>query len=319
MSPSTLVVCRRTVWATLLALVATFVACGKSEKIAEPQAQAAQKTFATPDDAGKALVDAAKSDNRQELLSIFGPDSKDLIFSSDAAADKADLQGFISDYDAMHRWRKLDSGTELLITGADNKTFPIPLKKNAAGQWYFDTRAGKQEILARRIGKNENAVIDICTAIANAQQEYFSQNHGGVKRYAQQFISDEGQQNGLYWPAVQGQPRSPLGPLVADATAQGLTLKPGEHRPFYGYYFAMLDKQGPDAKGGAKNYIVNGKMTGGFAVIAYPAQYRDSGVMTFMINQEGVVYQKDLGGTTDQIAAAITEFNPDKGWKPVEQ
>ena len=319
MSPSTLVVCRRTVWATLLALIATFVACGKSEKIAEPQPQAVQKTFATPDDAGKALVDAAKSDNRQGLLSIFGPDSKDLIFSSDAAADKADLQGFISDYDAMHRWRKLDQGTELLITGADNKTFPIPLKKNAAGQWYFDPSAGKQEILARRIGKNENAVIDICTAIANAQQEYFSQDHGGVKRYAQKFISDEGQQNGLYWPAVQGQPRSPLGPLVADATAQGLTLKPGEHRPFYGYYFAMLEKQGPDAKGGAKNYIVNGKMTGGFAVIAYPAQYRDSGVMTFIINQEGVVYQKDLGGTTDQIAAAITEFNPDKGWKPVEQ
>lgn len=306
-------------WITLLAVIVCFPACSKSEKPVEQQAQAAQKTFASPEDAGKALADAAKSQNRDTLLSIFGPESKDVIFSKDSAADTANLRGFVDDYDAMHRWRKLDNGSELLITGTDNKTFPIPLKKNAAGQWYFDTQSGKEEILVRQIGNNENAVTDVCTAIANAQQEYFSQHHGGVKQYAQQFFSDEGQQNGLYWPSPEGQPRSPLGPMVADATAQGLKLKPNEHQPFYGYYFVMLDKQGADAKGGAKNYIVNGKMTRGFAVLAYPAKYGDSGIMTFMIDQSGVLYQKDLGTTTDQIAAAMTDFNPDKSWKPVEQ
>ena len=161
--------------------------------------------------------------------------------------------------------------------------------------------------------------MDICTAIADAQKQYFSTPHDGAKQYAQRFISDEGKQNGLYWPSPEGQPRSPLGPLVAFATAQGFKVKPGAHEPFHGYYFEMLDKQGPDAKGGAKNYLVDGKMTGGFAVLAYPAQYGDSGVMTFLINQNGVLYEKDLGKATEETATAITEFNPDKTWKAVEQ
>jgi hypothetical protein len=161
--------------------------------------------------------------------------------------------------------------------------------------------------------------MDISWEIADAQQQYFSQRHDGVKQYAQKFISDEGQLNGLYWPEVSGQPKSPLGPLIAFATAQGLSVQPNRHQPFYGYYFAMLEKQGPDAKGGAKNYIANGKMTGGFAVFAYPAQYRDSGIMTFMINQNGVLLQKDVGPTTDEVASKMTEFNPDNTWTPVEQ
>jgi hypothetical protein len=303
----------------LITLGLAFTSCSKQERPAETQAQAAQKTFASPDDAAKALVDAAKADNREAMLAIFGPGSKDIIYSADAAQDKAEFAGFVSDYDVMHRWRKQDNGSELLITGADNKTFPIPLKKNDAGQWYFDTAAGKEEIIARRIGKNEMAAIDICAAIGDAQRQYFSQPHDGVKQYAQKFISDEGKQNGLYWPPVEGQPKSPLGPVVAYATAEGYKVQPNQHHPFWGYYFVMLDKQGPDAKGGAKNYIVNGKMTGGFAVLAYPAQYGDSGIMTIVINQNGIAYQKDLGKTTDEVAATITEFNPDNTWKPVEQ
>jgi hypothetical protein len=217
--------------------VLSFAFCNKQEQPAEPQTQATQKTFASPDDAAKALVDAAKTDNREAMLTIFGPGSKDYIYSTDAAEDKASFAGFASDYDIMHRWRKLDDRSELLITGADNKAFPIPLAKNAGGQWYFDTQAGKQEILARRIGKNELAAIDICAAIADAQRQYFSQAHGGVKQYAQLFISDEGKQNGLYWPQVEGQPKSPLGPVVAYATGEGYRVKPNDHRPYWGYYF----------------------------------------------------------------------------------
>ena len=302
----------------VLLSLALSTACSEQQKPAETQAQA-QKTFASPDDAAKALVDAAKSGNREALLAIFGPESKDLIYSGDTAADKAAFAGFVSDYDVMHRWRKLDNSSEMLITGADNKAFPIPLKKNDAGQWTFDTAAGKQEILTRRIGRNELAAMDVCAAVADAQKEYFSQTHDGVKQYAEKFISDEGKQNGLYWPPVEGQPRSPLGPLVAFASSEGFQAKPGSHQPFHGYFFQILEKQGSDAKGGAKNYIVNGKMTGGFAVLAHPAQYGDSGIMTFMINQNGVMYEKDLGKTTDQVAVAITEFNPDQSWKMMEE
>jgi Protein of unknown function (DUF2950) len=215
----------------------------------------------------------------------------------------------------MNRWRKLSDSSAVLIVGANNQAFPVPLKKNAAGQWYFDAAAGKDEILSRRIGRDEITAISVCAAVVDAQHQYFDQRHDGVDQYAQKFISDQGQQNGLYW---SGQPRSPLGPLIAFATAQGLKVQPNQHQPFYGYYFAILDKQGAGAIGGAKDYVVNGKMTGGFAVLAYPAEYRQSGVMTFLINQNGPLLQKDLGNSTDQVASAMTEFNPDKSWTVVE-
>jgi hypothetical protein len=274
--------------------------------------------YATPDDAASALISAAKAGDRNALLAIFGPDASDLLNSGDPVQDKNAALAFVSRYDVMHRWRKMPDGSQMLVVGADNFPFPIPLKKNGDGRWSFDTAAGKEEILNRRVGRNELAVIDVCRAVAGAQAQYFAQKHGGVKQYAQKFLSDTGEQNGLYWPDTPGQPKSPVGPLAAQAAADGYKADPTHRQPFHGYYFALLSKQGPDAPGGAKDYIVDGKMTGGFAVVAYPAKYGDSGVMTFIVNNDGVVLEKDLGKTTDQVASAITSFNPDKSWTIVE-
>jgi hypothetical protein len=300
----------------LFALVISLVSCSKKQE--QPAStEATQKTFTSPDDAGKALMDAAKSDNREAMLAIFGSGSKDLIYSGDPQEDKASFAGFVKSYDAMHRWRKLDDNNEVLLVGADNHAFAIPLKKNSSSQWAFNTAAGKEEIMARRIGRNEMAAIDVCAAIADAQAEYFSQRHDGVKQYAQKFISNDGRQDGLYWPSTEGKPPSPVGPLVAFATGEGYKVSADQHVPFHGYYFHELFKQGPDAKGGADEYVVNGKMTGGFGYVAYPAEYSVSGIKTFIVNQQRAVYEKDLGNTTTDTAHAMTEFNPDKSWKVV--
>jgi hypothetical protein len=298
-----------------LAVLLPIAACSKQGSTTAP---AGPRTFASPEDAGKALADAAKSPDEHQLKELFGPGSSEILSSGDVAEDKASLNGFAQAYQVMNRWRKLSDSSEVMIVGADNQVFPIPLKKNPAGQWYFDAAAGKDEILSRRIGRNEITAISVCGAVVDAQHEYFSQRHDGVNQYAQKFISDPGQQDGLYWPEVQGQPRSPLGPLVAYATSEGFKVSTDKHQPFYGYYFAMLEKQGSAAIGGAKEYLTNGKMTGGFAVLAYPAEYRRSGVMSFLIDQDGQLLQKDLGNNTDQVAAAMTEFNPDKTWTVVE-
>jgi len=296
-------------------LLLPFTACSKKESVA---VEAGPQTFASPQDAGKALADAAKSQDLNQIMRIFGPEAKEILASGDPTQNKAALTEFAKSYDVMNRWRRLADGGQLLMVGADNNVFPIPLMKNGAGKWYFDTAAGKEEILSRRIGHNELNTISVCGAIVDAQAQYFAQKHGGEKQYAQKFISDPGQQNGLYWPEVQGRPRSPLGPMVAYATSEGYKIEPNKHQPYHGYYYVMLAKQGPGAPGGAKDYIVNGKMTGGFAVLAYPANYGDSGIMTFTINQEGILLQKDLGKTTSEAAAAMTEFNPDKSWTIVE-
>jgi hypothetical protein len=303
---------RKIVFATTLLMLALTVQLGCNSNKPE------MSGYATPDDAANALIVAAKAGDQNALLTIFGPDAKDLLNSGDPVEDKNAVTGFVSRYDVMHRWRRMPDGSQMLIVGADNFPFPIPLKKNSDGRWIFDTAAGKEEILNRRVGRNELAVIDVCRAVVNAQTEYFSQKHGGVKQFAQKFISDPGQQDGLYWPDTPGQPKSPVGPLAAQATADGYKADPSRHQPFHGYYFGLLTKQGPDAPGGARDYMVNGKMTGGFALVAYPAKYGDSGVMTFIMDKDGVVLQKDLGKTTDQAAAAITEFNPDKSWVVVE-
>jgi len=296
----------------LLTLVVPFTACHKSN---EPSI----KTFATPDDAANAVLTAIKAGDRSELLAIFGPDSKELISSGDSVQDKATGDAFVAKYGVMHRWRKLTDGEQVLLVGADNFPVAIPLKKNTDGQWFFDTAAGKDEVLNRRVGRNELAVMQICQAAADAQSEYFTQLHDGAttKQFAQKFLSDPGKHNGLYWPSSEGQPQSPLGPLVAYATAEGYNKKPDAHTPFHGYYFHLLKGQTGKALGGAKEYVVNGQMVNGFAFVAYPAEYGNSGVMTFMINQDGVLLQKDLGKTTAETASAMSDFDPDAGWTPV--
>jgi hypothetical protein len=298
----------------LLTILIPLAACRKSDK---PSISA----FASPDDASNALLAAAKSGDQNALLAVFGPDSREIIFSGDAVQDKNAAAAFVTGYGVMHRWRKMPDGGQILLVGADNFPFPIPLKNNNDGKWFFDTAAGKDEVLNRRIGRNELAIIEASRAAADAQAEYFSQLHDGEKtrQFAAKFISDPGKQNGLYWKASEGQPPSPLGPLAAFATAEGYTAKPEGHTAFHGYYFRMLKGQSDKAPGGAKNYTVNGKMTGGFAFVAYPAEYGNSGVMTFMINQDGVLLQKDLGKTTTETATAMNVFDPDAGWNIVQQ
>lgn len=300
-----------------LVLILALISCSKTRKPAAENA--VQKTFVTPADAGAAFLEAAKSGDQGALLAIFGPDGKDVLFSGDAVKDKDAFQDFVAAYTQMNRWREIKAGGQILYIGADNYPFPIPLGKNPAGQWYFDTSAGKDEILARRIGKDELTAITACGAIANAEQLYFSKARDGatVKQYAQKFISDEGRQNGLYWPVPAGQPYSPLEDVRDFAKAAGYANANEKPQPFDGYYFRILTKQGDKASGGAKDYIVNGKMTGGFGAVAYPAEYRNSGIMTFIVARGGIVHQKDLGEKTTDIGAALTEYNPGEGWSAV--
>ena len=308
----------------LSALSLSFASCGKPATTASTapgraDAKPVQATYASPEDAGAALRAAAQSGDEQALLVIFGPDGKAILFSGDAVKDKDTLKDFVAAYDQMHRWREIKAGGEMLYVGADNFQFPIPLGKSSAGQWQFDTAAGKDEILARRIGRDELVAIAACGAVARAQEQYSSRAHDGdnVKQYAQKLVSDEGRQNGLYWPVATGQPPSPLGEFGDLAKAAGYTSAGAvAPQPFEGYYFRILTRQGDKAKGGARDYLVNGKMTGGFALLAYPAEYRDSGIMTFLIGADGVVYQKDLGENTATLSQALTEYNPGDGWTP---
>ncbi len=243
-----------TSWLLLVGLAIAVAACSKSGK---PSA----RIFASPDEASNALLDATKSGDQKELAAIFGPDSNEVIYSGDTVEDKKDAETFAAAYGAMHRWRKLPDGTQLLLVGADNFTLPIPLKQNGGGQWFFDTAAGKDEILSRRIGRNELAIIEVCRAVADAQAEYFSQPRDGesTNQYAAKFISDPGRQNGLYWKSPEGQPDSPLGPLVAFAAADGYSEKTKAQTPFHGYYFRMLKGQGDKAPRGARTTWSTGK------------------------------------------------------------
>jgi hypothetical protein len=302
-----------------LVLIIPLAACSKPE-YSKPE-KPSPAVFSSAEDAGSALRAAVKSGDPDALLQIFGPESKEIIASGDAVQDKNIAAAFAAGYDVMHRWRKMPDDGQILLIGADNFAFPIPLKKNSGGQWSFDAAAGKEEILNRRIGRNELAIIEVCGEVADAQAEYFSQLHDGAttNQYAVKFVSDPGKQNGLSWKSSEGKPEGPLGPLAATASAEGYSAKPDVSSAFHGYFFHMLKGQTDKAPGGAKEYLVDGKMVGGFAFVAYPAEYGNSGVMTFIINQDGVLLQRDLGKTTGEIATAMTEFDPnaDAGWKVV--
>ena len=301
-----------------LVVVAGLASCRRADKAVEEKSSrnSAQRTFASPTEAGDALVAAARAGDRTAVLAIFGPDASDVLFTGDGATDTQKLKNFAAAYDRMHRWGTIKAGGETLYVGADNYPFPIPLDRDKAGRWSFDTAAGKDEVLARRIGGNELAAVAATEAIADAEQQYFKRPRGDskVREYAQRFVSDSGTQNGLHWPVREGETPSPLGPLVDLATAAGHSDAGDKPQPFNGYIFRILTKQGRTAKGGARDYIVGGRMTGGFAVIAYPADYQDTGIMTFLIGPERVVYQKDLGEKTSETATAMAEYNPGDGW-----
>ena len=282
--------------------------------------QASEKPFASPGDAVLALYDAAKANNGPAMNALFGSNANAILHTGDDVADSNMIANFVRRYDQMHRVVIEPDGTATLYVGAENWPMPVPLVKNSSGAWYFDTTAGMNEILYRRVGTNENDAIDVLHTLVDAQREYASQSHDGdkTKQYALKFVSDDGKQNGLYWKTADSQPPSPIGPLLVSAASEGYNVEQGKQAPFHGYYYRMLTKQGAAAKGGARDYVVNGKLTRGFAFVAYPAEYRNSGVMTFIVNQEGVVYEKDLGADTGKLASAMTEYNPDNSWRPAD-
>jgi hypothetical protein len=283
---------------------------GSMPAISQAQQQG-QKTFASAEEAGNALFNATQSNDEKAMLEIFGPDGKQVVYSGDDVEDKEMHTNFAKKYQQMHRLVNEPDGTTSLLIGAENWPAPIPLV-HKGNVWYFDTEAGTKEILFRRVGRNEVTTIRVCQELVAAQKDYYSQTHDV---YAQKFFSAEGQHDGLYWKAAAGTPQSPIGPLIASAVAEGYENIPeGGPTPFHGYYFHILYAQGHHAPGGSKNYIVAGKMKRGFAFVAYPAEYRSSGVMTFIVGSNGVVYEKDLGKNTESIVKAMKKFDPDSSW-----
>ena len=273
-----------------------------------------QETFSSPEAATQKVVDALRKDDRQELLAIFGKDAQGILTGSgDPVEDKNSVEQFLKSYDQMHRFSRGPDDKLFLIVGAENWPMPIPLDKNSSG-WYFDTAYGKEELTYRRVGRNERSTIGTLNAIVAGEHEYYDNNpaKNGDKQYARKILSDEGTRDGLYWKTAPGEPDSPIGPLVAQASLEGYRNIPqGQKVPVRGYFFKMLMKQGANAPDGAKDYVVDGKMTGGFAVLAYPAKYRSSGVMTFLVDADGNVLQKDLGPKTENWLQKIGTYNPD--------
>jgi Protein of unknown function (DUF2950) len=282
---------------------------------------AEQKTFSTPAEAAKALVKAAAEGNQEEMLAVLGDEGKELVYSSDPVQDKTNWQRFAKSYQAKHSIVAEDDKTRILQVGANNWPMPIPIV-NDGGKWRFDTAAGKQELLYRRIGRNELGAIGACRGYIDAQKDYAAVGHDGLPAgvYAQRLRSTAGKQDGLYWETPEGEPPSPAGPLLAEASGQGYATEGLDRKsqPYHGYLYRILKAQGATAKGGAKTYLDDGKLSGGVALVAYPAAYKVSGVMTFIINQDGVVYQKDLGEKTAEVAGAMTEYNPDSTWTKVK-
>jgi Protein of unknown function (DUF2950) len=294
----------------LLASVCVLGCSAHNVKAADSTAQA---TFVSPKVAGESLQAASRAQDKDALGHIFGSRSSPIVNSGDPAEDKAALQSFVAKYDRMNRWVTMTDGSRVLYIGSDNYAFPIPLVQDSESRWHFDTTAGEREILARRIGRNELLAIDASTSIANAEELYRRR----FKEYTQTILGSPEKEDGLHWEVPQDQSPSPLGRLgnfagiAASSAVNGAPV-------FDGYSFRILSAQGDKAKGGAKSYMIGGKMTAGFAVIATPVKYQDSGIMTFIVSRDGVVYQKDLGPNTINTAASITSYNPTEGWTPAE-
>jgi DUF2950 family protein len=284
-------------------------------KAGAPAAQSStkQKTFSSPQDAAAALYQAARNNDEDTMLVILGPDARDLVIWTDNPSDrKADTDFFVKKYEQMHRLVKEPDDETTLYVGAENWPLPIPLvEKN--GTWYFDGSLGEQEVVYRRIGENETNAIDVLRGLSEAENEFFDNEiTGSPAEYAPRFDSDQGTHDGLYWPAAEKDPPSPIGRYVAEASYHR-----SDHKPLHGYYFRILMEQGPSAPGGARKFVVNNKMTGGFAFVAFPAEYRSSGVQTFIICHDGAVFEKDLGPDTTKIASTMTAYNPDASWTRV--
>jgi hypothetical protein len=297
----------------LMALVALVLCIAAPAAMARPPAQ---QSFESPEAGVNALVDAVKSNDQKLLRSILGPRSRKLVSSGDAVADAQNRQAFIKAYNEASKVVLEGDARAKLMIGHDEWPLPVPLVKTG-GRWRFDSTQGEREILARRIGANELAAIQVCLAIVDAEHEYVAQQGpgDGVPHYADRFVSTPGNHDGLYWEAQANESPSPLGPLLAAAASDGYAnsgLAP--LAPYHGYYYRILTSQGANAPGGAYNYVVKGRMIGGFAVLAYPARYGASGVTSFIVNHDGVVYEKDLGRRTKELAAQLTSFDPDATW-----
>jgi len=280
---------------------------------------ARQHEFASAEQAVEALIDATRNDQAASLIAILGPDGNRLIHSGDPTADREGRERFLTAYDQAHHLEYDGTRQAVLLVGAEDWPLPIPLVHGRDG-WRFDTRAGEQQIIDRRVGRNELNVIQVCRAYVEAQREFadLQASGGGQRQYAQHFLSHGDRRDGLYWPITGEEAESPLGPLVAQARAEGYVDESpdGKPRPYYGYYYRILTRQGAHAAGGARDYIgADGRMSGGFALLAYPAVYRDSGIMTFIVNQNGIVREKNLGSHTATIARSIREYDPDASWR----
>ncbi|MGA7295341.1 MAG: DUF2950 domain-containing protein [Terriglobales bacterium] len=295
----------------IAAVAVLFTVCFSGHSFAQ---QHGQKTFSSAQAAASALVAAAKNNDENAMIEILGPEGKKIVSSGDDTEDANHRADFVKKYEQMHRLVTEPDGTTVLYIGAENWPTPIPIVKKG-NSWYFDTAAGEKEVLYRRVGRNEMSAIRVCQELVAAEKEYSAQ----YKYYALKIYSDDDQHDGLYWKATEGAPQSPIGPLVALAVSEGYAEgRDNPPTPYRGYYFHVLTAQGKDAPGGAKNYVVDGKMTAGFAFVAYPAEYRSSGVMTFIVNEDGTVYQKDLGKKTDAIAKKMKEYNPAPDWQKAQ-
>jgi hypothetical protein len=278
-----------------------------------------QAIFATPDDAAKALHEAFKSTGMDKVTAIFGAEGIDAVASGDPVSDRLDREVIALAMEQSWRWEPHGTDGKELIIGDENWPFPVPLVKVANG-WQFDSKTGKEEVMARRIGGNELNVISLCLDYIDMQREYAAQAHDGKPAglFAQHLRSSPGHQDGLFWPWERGGKRSPLQDLMGRAGTEGYDLNKGESTTFHGYRYQILTAQGQAAQGGKKSYVVNGEMKSGFALVAYPVKYGFSGIMTFIVNQDGTVYQKDLGEDTATLAPQMTEYNPDETWKAVQ-